>query len=236
MSEQGGIESGLDNVLKHTSPLKTVGPTITEETNRRLAEKDKNPEYARRLAERRAFFFTHPDEAVDMWMQAEENALTDQLTGLGNRRKFEEEGMLALLRAKRRSDKGENPVLSVIMIDGDNLKLVNDAGGRHAKGDDYLRGIGQSLLAGVRETDIVCRLGGDEFGIILDETSSEGATLAISRIEERFNQIRAEKGLPEYTGISAGAVQWDGKEDLLSLVARADEKLYEVKKAKKTNR
>ncbi len=88
-------------------------------------------------------------------------ALTDELTGLFNRRGF----MIALNRelALSRRDMGSSGIL--IMADLDDFKAINDQWG-HATGDEYLRAAGQALLNSVRSSDVVARLGGDEFALL----------------------------------------------------------------------
>jgi diguanylate cyclase (GGDEF)-like protein len=96
-------------------------------------------------------------------------AVTDELTGLANRRSFRESLEVELLRAERFG----NP-LSVIVADLDDFKLVNDRFG-HQAGDEVLQAFGEVLRGRVRGVDLAARLGGEEFAVLLPETDAEGA-------------------------------------------------------------
>ncbi len=142
----------------------------------------------------------------------------DQLTGLYNRRFFEEE--------MRRLDTRRNLPITLVMADVNSLKLTNDAFG-HKMGDRLLRAAADALRAGCRADDIIARISGDEFVILLPHTGSEEATEIVSRIRERCASTRVE-AIP--LSISFG---WDTKtaveEDLQGTLKRADERMYRQK-------
>lgn len=98
----------------------------------------------------------------------------DQLTGLYNRRFYEEE--------LKRLDVPRNYPLTIIVGDVNGLKLINDSFG-HAKGDEVIKKMARSIVRGCRREDIVARLGGDEYVILLPETSSEEAEIVVKRIK-----------------------------------------------------
>jgi diguanylate cyclase (GGDEF)-like protein len=104
-----------------------------------------------------------------LYERARELALRDQLTGLHNRRFFDDQLEQALARA----DRSGRPV-ALLVLDLDGLKAINDSGG-HAAGDAALRAAAEALRASVRSSDLPCRLGGDEFAVILPDASGEAA-------------------------------------------------------------
>jgi len=157
--------------------------------------------------------------------QLENLAITDELTGLLNRRGF----MLAIQRelAFARRDKTANGVL--VMVDLDNFKSVNDMWG-HGAGDDYLQAVAHALLSDVRANDIVARIGGDEFAVLFTRMDTDIGTNRLEKLEKSFNSrmmhwqdkvlpLRASFGLSAYTGT-------DQPESIMSA---ADLKLYTAK-------
>ncbi|HKR29584.1 MAG TPA: GGDEF domain-containing protein [Terriglobales bacterium] len=150
-------------------------------------------------------------------------AQTDALTGLLNRRAVEE----VLRREIRRSERHRQKV-SVILVDIDYFKQVNDQHG-HLVGDDVLRRVGQLLRGGTRPFDIVGRFGGEEFVIVLDD-----ATLAATEdIAERLRlEIASLNDLPRSITLTAsfGVASGIPDESAPELLARADEALYRSKR------
>jgi diguanylate cyclase (GGDEF)-like protein len=106
-----------------------------------------------------------------------EFARTDVLTGIGNRRSFIEGAEIEIARARRH----ESP-FTVIYMDVDNLKIINDTLG-HSAGDRLLRSLAQATRKKLRATDLVARLGGDEFGLLLPETGPDVAELIVQRLQ-----------------------------------------------------
>ena len=105
---------------------------------------------------------------------------TDELTGTLNRRAFITQAARAQSKAQRYSRK-----YSVIMVDSDSLKKVNDEHG-HEAGDALLRALAQSIQQELRQSDMMCRYGGDEFVVLLADTDSEGARITAERIRGRI--------------------------------------------------
>lgn len=143
-----------------------------------------------------------------------EQAVTDELTGLPNRRAWNRQLELALGRARRTA-----LPLSVIVLDVDGLKAINDTRG-HAAGDRLLRAITGRWAAAVREADLLGRLGGDEFGVLLEGADEDEAQDVVERLGAALGEGEA---------ASAGSATWDGGEDGTSLLARADRRMYEQK-------
>jgi len=155
----------------------------------------------------------------------EEMALTDVLTGLPNRRYAM--SRLALGWAESLKD-GSN--LACMMIDADGFKQINDNNG-HDAGDEVLRQLSKSLRDSVRNDDIVCRLGGDEFLIICPFTSLEGATYAAESMRQHIAALRVPAGGGTWTGsisvgVAARTFEMRGIEDLIKA---ADEGVYMAK-------
>ncbi|MDP3387798.1 MAG: diguanylate cyclase [Eubacteriales bacterium] len=143
----------------------------------------------------------------------------DQLTGVYNRRFFEEE--------IKRLDTARNLPISIVMIDVNGLKLINDAFG-HKKGDDVLIKIAQSIKESCREGEIVARYGGDEFVMLLPKTTDEGAKKIVERI--RFKSDAKNKNEPIYLSFAAGiATKSEMDKDIFEILKQADDLMYEKK-------
>jgi diguanylate cyclase (GGDEF)-like protein len=147
----------------------------------------------------------------------------DVLTELANRRHSEEALASALALSKRFGDP-----LSVLMIDVDSFKQINDSFG-HATGDAVLRWVAAELTATLREVDTPGRWGGDEFVAVLPRADSAGAQVLADRFHRRINDgICIAAGEPVDVSVSIGCAEWDG-EEAEALIHRADEALYLAK-------
>jgi diguanylate cyclase (GGDEF)-like protein len=169
---------------------------------------------------------------AQMYARMETMATTDGLTGLANRRRLEELLGEALARAKRFSRH-----VSVLMVDADHFKSVNDTYG-HGVGDLVLQRIAEVLQAEARRTDVVARYGGEEFVVALDETDVNGALRVAERIRERVEKevVHGEFGRVRVT-VSLGLACWpeqgqrpDGDESMQAVLDAADQALYEAKR------
>ena len=151
--------------------------------------------------------------------RAEELAVTDGLTGLANRRRFDDQ----IANEIDRSGRSLLPV-SLLMIDVDHFKHYNDAHG-HPAGDAVLRGLAEILRGGRRRTDVVARYGGEEFAILLPDVGKEVA-------EKLAEQVRARTEEAGVVTISVGVATCpaDGAEPG-ALVSAADEALYQAKRS-----
>ena len=152
---------------------------------------------------------------------------TDPLTGLANRRHFTEQAQREILQARRHA----RP-LSVLMIDLDHFKQINDQHG-HATGDAVLRNFALAVSDPLRASDLAARIGGEEFAVLLPDTGPEGAEQAARRILEtvRAQHLPAEGAAIRYT-VSIGTASLQARDDSYdSLLSRADHALYEAKAA-----
>lgn len=143
-------------------------------------------------------------------------ARTDDLTGLLNRRAWDEELGRELARADR-----SGAALCVAILDLDRFKEYNDTHG-HQSGDRFLKQISSTWSQSLRTGDILARYGGEEFAVALPGTNLEHA-------QEMLDRLRA--ALPEDQTCSAGVCQWNGEESTEQLTARADTLLYAAKAA-----
>ena len=147
----------------------------------------------------------------------------DPLTDLPNRRVVEEN----LGRLLARSERGIPSAL--LLIDLDNFKEVNDRVG-HASGDDVLRTFARLFLETVRPGDLVGRIGGDEFVVLLEGAGAEEARVAAERIRERAEHVPVPEGYDgPPLGVSVGVAAVQGHGDPASVLATADAALYEAK-------
>lgn len=142
-------------------------------------------------------------------------ARTDDLTGLLNRRAWDEEVPKAIAQARRH----EHP-LALALVDFDHFKQFNDAHG-HQAGDELLAEAARSWRAALRATDTIARYGGEEFALLLPDCPAA----EVDTLLERFRAAT-----PGGETVSVGVAYWDGIEDARTLAARADEALYAAKK------
>lgn len=157
-------------------------------------------------------------------LHAQATALTDALTGSGNRRAFDLEAMRRLEDWRR-----EDTPFCMAMVDIDYFKLVNDRWG-HDVGDDVLCTVAALLRDGVRETDIVTRFGGEEFAVILPATRSPQAVQVIERVRRQIADYCCEYACGQISvTVSCGTAEVAKGDDCLALLRRADEALYRAK-------
>lgn len=212
-----------EKVLRQTADLRTQLLTIQFDVERiqkdREIDRLRNVELARAFTDLREMHERLERQAAKL----ERLSLTDELTSLHNRRAFEERLGDEVTRARRTS----RP-LSVLMIDLDDFKLVNDVHS-HAAGDAVLKATAQALLACVRDVDTCARIGGEEFIILLPETDLAGAT----NVAEKVVALVHERNLYD-SGVnvtaSAGVATLDASETPGELVSRADAALYKAKR------
>ena len=143
-------------------------------------------------------------------------ARTDQLTGLPNRRAWDEELRRELERSKR-----SGHLVTVALLDLDRFKAFNDEHG-HPAGDRLLREAADAWRLAIRITDVVARVGGEEFAVLLPHCPPDMAGDLVDRLRSV---------IPQSQSCSAGIAVWDGSETAEQLMERADAALYEAKEA-----
>jgi len=212
--------------LKHTmtAPLTADGTTIGAiVVSRRTAEAW--PASAQRILAGSAAEASAALSRAYSHRAAEARASTDALTGLPNRRYFDE--FCALLARRRRSE----DTIGVLMVDIDRFKVLNDTYG-HAVGDEVLRAVAGAIARAVREDDVPARFGGEEFAVILRNPSPVEAV----DVGERIRQSVAGLDLTRFgvagASVSVGvAVAAAPGRPIDEIVAEADRALYEAKRA-----
>jgi diguanylate cyclase (GGDEF)-like protein len=165
--------------------------------------------------------------ALDRARQFSNEARTDHLTGLANRREFERVMEREVALAERHGRQ-----LTVLMIDVDNLKKINDRNG-HGAGDAALRLVAQELQRVMRSSDVCGRLGGDEFGVAMPETDVRRAGDVARRLRAAIQAMNLGSRTTHSVDISIGIAAWQSGMDWQSLCALADRQLYEDKRHRK---
>ena len=159
-----------------------------------------------------------------------EQAIQDPLTGLYNRRFMEESLKQEFARASR-----EVKPFSVVMLDMDDLKTLNDKYG-HAVGDIALKSLSRLLKDQTRTEDFVCRFGGDEFLVILHNTDEQMASVRLQEWSEWAKEIDIiHEGYHIQVSFSAGIADYPTYKNIEELIRTADKALYDIK-AKKQNK
>jgi diguanylate cyclase (GGDEF)-like protein len=152
---------------------------------------------------------------AELFATMTEHASTDALTGLANRRSWEDQLARAIAHAERTHE-----TLSVAVCDVDGLKELNDRRG-HAAGDGLLRDVAVCWRGEARAADLVARIGGDEFAVLLPGADEVAAHDVVERLVH---------ALPPGITVSFGIAEWDLRESAGELMARADLRMYDVKR------
>jgi len=153
-------------------------------------------------------------------------SLTDELTRLPNRRAF----MRRLEDEVSRVQRHGFP-LSLVLMDLDHFKYINDLGG-HAAGDEVLRCYSEDVLSIFRHHDLVARYGGEEFAVLLPNTAQEGVVCALQKVRRRLDEVIQVRGSDaiELPTFSAGVAQFQAGETMNRLIERAGSALYAAKR------
>lgn len=152
-----------------------------------------------------------------------EQARHDALTGLANRRVFEERIGPLIDNARRHGYS-----LSVASMDLDHFKEVNDTLG-HATGDEVLQQVAKLVASMIRSSDLLVRMGGDEFLLVLPDTALDSATVLAERLCAAVDQLNIWVPAAGKLGISIGLSQWQSGMSKDEWLQRADEALYQAK-------
>jgi len=200
-----------DGVIGAIVLSRRVGTTWSESTRRILAGAAVEASAALARA------YSHRD--------AEVRASTDALTGLPNRRYFDE--FVGLLAQRRRA----GDAVGILMVDIDRFKALNDAHG-HATGDAVLRAVGGAIVGAVREDDVPARFGGEEFVVLLRNPGTGVAVEVGERIRAAVRGLDLGRlGVPEVS-VSVGVAVAAGPDDAVAtLIETADRALYRAKRA-----
>jgi len=158
---------------------------------------------------------------AQLFAAQEENALTDELTRLPNRRALAQRFLQETQRARR-----HRAGVAFVMIDLDHFKQVNDTFG-HLNGDAVLAELASILSSGLRESDVCARYGGEEFALILPETTEAGARVLAERIRAKVAAATFPGGLK--LTISVGVAATEEPALFTQLIDRADQALYVAK-------
>ncbi len=157
--------------------------------------------------------------------QAEARASTDGLTGLPNRRYFDE--FCALLARRRRAEDS----VGVLMVDIDKFKALNDTHG-HQVGDEVLRAVAAAIVGAVREDDVPARYGGEEFAVLLRNPTLDIAVEVGERVRAAVGDLDLDRFGVARVSVSVGAaVADDPDEPITATIAQADKALYDAKRA-----
>jgi diguanylate cyclase (GGDEF)-like protein/PAS domain S-box-containing protein len=167
----------------------------------------------------------------DLEEQLRSLAMVDSLTGAANRRHFVE-----LAQRERERSLRSGASLSLCMFDADHFKAVNDQYG-HVAGDHVLSALAQAAKGALRASDVLGRLGGEEFAVLLPDTDLAGAMIvaervrvAVAKTEVHSSEVRA-AGVPGsiHVTVSIGVAELRGDEPIEAVLKRADRALYAAK-------
>ncbi len=167
------------------------------------------------------------EEALAKYRKAEHEASTDMLTGLNNRRYFQDQSAREIELSKR-----HHRNMSVIMLDVDHFKKFNDTYG-HAIGDEVLKVVGKVMHETVRLSDIACRFGGEEFVTLCPDTDAQGAAVVAERLREAIQKVQLTdlegKPIPNITASLGVSSLMPTDERVAEILERADIALYACK-------
>jgi len=213
---------GLSHTL--TAPLRTFDGVIGAIVLSRR-ETSAWPESARRLLRVAAGETAAALERADSFRAAETSAATDPLTGLPNRRYFDE--FSSLLATRRRA----GDAVAVLMIDIDKFKGLNDTYG-HPTGDQVLKSVAGAITAAVRDQDVPARIGGEEFAVLLRNPGPEVAIEIGERVRQAVRELDLHSiGVPGVSVSVGVANASSADESIRALLDRADHALLRAKRA-----
>jgi diguanylate cyclase len=206
---QGGCESFSDDQRTATAQLLAQVVEANEQLRQRLEHAE-------------AKLTTQAGE-ISVYMS---EARTDPLTGLANRRAYDEELTRRIAQRRR-----HGTAVSIVVVDIDHFKRFNDTFG-HQAGDEVLRSVAGILQQTMRQSDVVARLGGEEMAVVIPGGDVEEAGMAAERARRAIDEARFHHdGHELHVTISLGVAQWMEHEDGAGLSKRADTALYAAKNA-----
>jgi len=163
-------------------------------------------------------------ENAQLYQRSEEIALTDDMTGLGNSRRFS----ASLAQMIEQADPEQHP-LALLMIDSDSLKRINDQYG-HRAGDAHIVQVARAITSNVRSGDVACRYAGDEFVVLLPDTPLAAAERVGDRIRRAVSEgFTWEDGTAISTSVSVGVASYLPGMSVENLFSRADQAMYQAK-------
>jgi diguanylate cyclase len=180
---------------------------------------------AAQLSSLRAKLQAQKDELANALVRIQILATRDELTGLVNRRHM----MEVLGQHKKRLERSGHHRFCLALLDIDHFKRINDTHG-HAVGDEVLRNFAKTVQSGLRDTDVLARWGGEEFLVLLNDTSPELANVGLERARMLLAEAVLVPSLPELKPtFSAGLTAYNMNEALDICIERADRALYKAK-------
>lgn len=214
------FENEQNYIEEHTEPLLKA----LRELFYIISKKNKELEKYNKTLEEEVHKRTKELESLNEKLEA--LSMSDELTGLPNRR-F---AMLTLEKYIKSWERYKN-VFSLVFIDVDKFKQVNDTYG-HDYGDKVLIWISDFLKDNLRESDIVCRLGGDEFLVVCPNSNGEDAKKACQLLIEKYKEINANNPLAYWTiSLSMGIIEVTQKEATIdTMLQKADKAMYDAKR------
>jgi diguanylate cyclase (GGDEF)-like protein len=213
-----GLSGTLSTALRTDQGL--IGAIVLSRRDR-----DRWPDVARRLLRVAAIEASNALARADSRREAEAQAATDGLTGLPNRRYFDE--FCALLARRRRA----GDAVAVLMIDIDKFKVLNDTYG-HPVGDEVLKAVGSAIVSTIRDHDVPARVGGEEFAVLLRNPGPNIAMDVGERVREAVHSLDLSAlGVPGVS-VSVGVADALGSDEpIADIVSRADHALLRAKRA-----
>lgn len=227
------LSTGVD---QHNSDLRSVGSEVSEIDEGTGYEHVKLTllnqiaevvESNRKLEDDLVFTKYRLEEQAQELDRTRKEARTDALSGVGNRKAFDE-ALQFMLSQMHRSKTG----FGLLLIDVDHFKWVNDTHGHHA-GDMVVQRLGETLTSCVRPTDCVARYGGDEFAVLFEDVTLELATMVTERMRDRVSTTNfdSDEGSKVAITISMGLALAEPSDTKESVFRKADASLYRSKKA-----
>ncbi len=230
--EQKGVPQGAGNQASQALPL----PAVLRERVRvgevlALVAAGRDEPFSQEEAELFRIFSLQGEAALKnlvLFEKVKSLAIRDALTGLYNYRYF-----IEVLRYEVEKSRRYKTPLSLLFLDIDDFKMINDTHG-HTQGDRIMRWVGAFLKNNVRQADLLCRYGGDEFALLLTQTTPPQAMVLAERLRRRLAQAQENSVEPDFKiTISIGVVGLEPGMEGEDLVKAADEAHYRAKQAGK---